>query len=79
MGGDAGEEIQMLEEVEELERRSAEGDPAASAALARWIRTSPRHVQIYLRHSMANVELTDLDSSGSLDLEQMIRSIYKLE
>ncbi len=79
MGGDADEEVQMLEEVEELERRSAEGDPAASAALTQWILTSPRHVQIYLRHSMANVELTGLDVTGGFDLEQMIRGISKSE
>ena len=77
MGGDADEEVQMLEEVEELERRSAEGDPAASAALTQWILTSPRHVQIYLRHSMATVELTGLEGIGDLDLEQMIRTLSR--
>jgi ferric-dicitrate binding protein FerR (iron transport regulator) len=48
----SGDDMDLLSEAREWNRKIADDDPAMLAAFAAWVKTSPRHLGAYLRHTI---------------------------
>jgi ferric-dicitrate binding protein FerR (iron transport regulator) len=68
----ATEDGDLLKEAEQWERAIAGGDPSTLRSFTEWIRRSPEHVQAYLAIVCLDVELTELDSALTFDLDGLI-------
>ena len=76
-GADANEDVELLQEAEEWDQTIAHGTPAELEAFARWLHTSPRHVEAYLRQTSMRVEMKDVDAHREFDLGRLLAGILE--
>jgi len=54
------------------DRVLSRGSEAARAAFSRWVRSSPKNLQLYLMETVLRVELQGLDSGREFDLDALL-------